>query len=89
MTHTVEYSAGEHKRVGPYTDVHGHAPVTVIQDDEVHDVTTDDGVTLWVCLDCGFVTVDRRKMKHAECDRGENLIAQTWRERIEADGFPE
>lgn len=77
----VEIATDEHKAVGPYTDVFGHGPVTVIAPDG------RSGHELVVCLDCGYTADDLRMFSFEECNREDNPINMTWRERIEKRGF--
>lgn len=70
-----ELPVNEHLSVGPTPDIHGHGPVTTI------------GAHIYVCLDCGYTTHDERMLHEADCERGENGINSTWRERLEADGL--
>lgn len=83
MEHETEVKVDVHKRVGPLCDMFGHGPVTVIQ-----DLGDDEDTDLWVCQDCGYVTDDNRMFMHEECNRSDNEINQTWRERVEKDGYP-
>lgn len=69
-----------HNSVGPTEDMYGHGPVTVIQERAVSDRSSDDGTTLFVCLDCGYTCHDNRMLAHEECERMENGITSTWRE---------
>lgn len=76
MPATIELDVAEYKSVGPYTDVYGHGPVTVI------GPADGAGNELSICLDCGFTTDDIRLLAHQECNREHNGIEQTWRERL-------
>lgn len=73
-----------HYGVGPYTDVYGHGAVTVLNEED------DDGMpvtVLVVCLDCGYVTGDIRRLLHEDCDRAQNApINPPWRERVADEG---
>lgn len=71
-----EIQTDEYKRVGPYPDMFGHGPVTVICDPE------QGAAELWVCLDCGYTAEDNRLFAHNGCDAEKNLINQSWREFI-------
>lgn len=74
----------KHKSVGPAPDQFGHGPVTIIN--LAHE---DDDPPLWVCLDCGYVTVDNREFAHEWCERDDNPINTTWRELLDDDGIPD
>lgn len=88
MSHSFPYEieVNRHLPVGPYTDVYGHMAVTLIGPSPADD---DDSGSLVVCLDCGYVTDDIRQLAHEDCEPERNGITQSWRERIEADGFPD
>lgn len=75
MTINREVEIDQHVRVGPFPDVGGHGPITYIDD-------------LMVCLDCGYLTDDRRMLAEAKCRRSNNEINTTWRERLEEYPFP-
>lgn len=83
MGRTTDLPLNGHLGVGPYPDVGDHGPVTVLSPND------GKGAIAWVCLDCGLCDDDRRRFTTVECDRERNPINQTWRERIEAEGFPE
>jgi hypothetical protein len=72
-----EIPVNTHHRVGPTVDEYGHGPVTCIVPH------------LWVCLDCGFTAHDNRAFAGADCDREENEINQSWRERLDKYEFPD
>lgn len=72
-----ELPVDEYHAVGPHPDIYDHGPVTGIGDH------------LFVCLDCGYTTHDPRLLLHADCEREENPVNVTWRERIEEYPFPE
>jgi hypothetical protein len=72
-----EIPVDTHHRVGPLVDRGGHGPVTCIVPH------------LWVCLDCGYTAADDRRFSHVDCDRAENPINQTWRERLDKYVFPD
>jgi hypothetical protein len=78
-----------HHAVGPMEDMYGHGPVTAIQEAAVRDHDTDEGTTLFVCLDCGYVVTDNRLLAHEACDREANSINTTWREKLESAGLGE
>jgi hypothetical protein len=84
----MEYSipVDEHAAVGPLVDKYGHGPVTSI--DFYYD-SDSDRETLRVCLDCGYVHADIRMFAHVNCDRMNNPINNTWRERLEEYPLPE
>lgn len=67
----------EYKGVGPVEEMYGHGPVTALVPDG------EDAAELFICLDCGYTTRDDRMLAHQECDREQNNINQTWRERLE------
>lgn len=75
----------ERLAVGPVTDVGGHGPVTII-----HEMSgmSDTVPPLYICLDCGFTTGERRQFQHTDCDRSLNPIEQTWREYLDDEPFP-
>lgn len=83
-----EIEIDTHKAVGPATEMYGHGPVAIIQDKEVRDHDTDEGTTLFVCLDCGYAAADDRMLAHEDCDREDNPITKTWREYLSEDEFP-
>ncbi len=80
-----EIEVDKHKRVGPYPDMYGHGPVAVIQDPELADQSNDEGMTLFVCLDCGYTAHDNRLFAHEECDPEKNGMNTTWREWFAED----
>jgi predicted metal-binding protein len=84
----VDLPVDSHKAVGPVPDMYGHGPVTIIQDSEVGDPDSNEGVTLFVCQDCGYVTTDNRRLDSAACLRSSNTISTSWREYLEADEYP-
>lgn len=71
--------------VGPLADIGDHGPVTTMAD---YDDEGDVRINLLVCLDCGWISDDNRTFHHTDCDRDEHRINQTWRERLDEDGFP-
>lgn len=71
--------------VGPYTDLYGHGPVTVLtrwadSGDDARGREVE--YTLYACLDCGYVSNDSRQFAHEDCDREDNTINTTWREKL-------
>lgn len=66
-----ELPVATHHSVGPTPRLYGHGPVT------------DIGGHVRVCLDCGYTAHDVRLFAHEECDRDENPVHTTWRERLE------
>lgn len=66
--------ADEHHPIGPTGEQFGHGPVIVFGDE------------LFACLDCGYVADDNRLLAHEECNREDNPITETLRERYESDG---
>jgi len=72
-----EIPVNTHHPVGPVVDMYGHGPVTCI------------GSHIWACLDCGYTTHDKRVLLEVDCEREENVINQTWRERLDKYEFPD
>jgi hypothetical protein len=74
----------EHYAVGPVESWNSdHTLLTVSGEyPNVADGATEG--TLFVCLDCGLATTDRRWVLTSEvaCDRAENDIPETLRERL-------
>lgn len=79
-----ELEIDAHNGVGPYSDLYGHDPVTVIQqyDDGEEPLHERFAGAVFVCFDCGYTANDPRLFMHEDCDRDENQINQTWREAI-------
>ena len=84
MELTIE--ADRYAAVGPVTDMYSHGPVTVMT---FGDGSRETEEFMAVCLDCGYVASDARKLFHVECDRADNPINQTWRERLDDEGYPD
>lgn len=70
----MDLDVDQHYGIGPYQNVYGHGPVTMVSDPVEHKAL------LYLCLDCGYVTDDIRTLLHAECDLDENAINQSWRD---------
>ena len=77
---TTRLQIDTHLSVGPAGSMYGHDLVTTIG-------PANQGATVFVCLDCGYVTPDNRLLLHVDCDREKNPINTTWRERSAA--FPD
>jgi len=75
-----------HAEVGPITDMYGHGPVTAI---DFRDGNRNSGKLLAVCLDCGYVAPDAKMLFDVECDEEDNHITQSWRERLDDEGYPD
>lgn len=87
MEHNIDMTVGRHMGVGPVGPMYGHGPVTYIGDFRAE---TDDEEVLYACLDCGYVTADNRELAHTECDREQNHVNATYREKLPVeDGFPD
>lgn len=90
-----EITINQYNAVGPYPNVYGHGPVTIVAAD------VEDGLDVAFCLDCGYTHSDIRMFLHADCVEPENInrksrlelevnhINQTWREYLsDNDGLP-
>ena len=77
-----------HHAVGPVTEVYGHGPVTVIRETTDSDDQAGQETILYVCLDCGFMTAYTGSFAEETCDRTDNPINTTWRERDGGENEP-
>lgn len=89
---TVDLDPDSHYGVGPSQVGPEHEATIVISDVyDTEQVGGDGDQTLFVCLDCGFVTEDKRRLLLPErypCHRNDNPIPATLREKIEDGSFP-
>lgn len=72
-----------HRSVGPMKELYEHGPVIFIQEREGERQDMDITESLWVCLDCGWTDADRRSFAHEECNREDNRVNVTVREKVE------
>lgn len=81
----IEIEPGQRIGIGPYSDVYGHGPVTVIEPElDAGEGSTDaENGSCLVCLDCGYIHTDIRMFAHTACGREHNPINQTWREFLD------
>lgn len=77
------FPINQHVPVGPLTDMYGHGPVTILGGGKEMDAV------LYACLDCGYITHDNRRFMYEDCERADNPINTTWRERLDDSGYPE
>lgn len=83
MQTTIE--TDRHAAIGPMADIYGHGPVTFVGEPADMDGQNSNAepAKLFLCLDCGFITGDKRGLAHTDCDRARNSVNKTWREAIE------
>lgn len=86
---SLELETGTRHAIGPLIEMHGHGPVTAIDHREGYGPGGEYTYSLVACLDCGYVTDDKRMLYHVECDREKNPINRTWRELAESIGVDE
>lgn len=79
----LEIPVDAHWGVGPIVGVDEHGPVTTF------NPPGEKGMTFAACLDCGYVAPDPKDFFGVDCDRAANQINQTWREKVDDDGFPD
>lgn len=78
-----EVQSGRHYGIGPVGDRGGHESVTTMYDAEYEPEHGHRGQSVILfCLDCGFVTADPRAFAFEDCQREDNTINTTWRERV-------
>lgn len=78
----VPLTVNTHKSVGPYKDLYGHGPVIFIQEKEGEGQSMDITESLFTCLDCGWTDSDVTTFAHEECNREDNRVNSTVRERV-------
>jgi len=81
-----EITVNTHKSVGPFFDVYDHEMVIFIQELEENERrSSGKEITeqVWVCLDCGWTDSDKRTFAHEDCNREDNEVNTTLREKLD------